>query len=137
MVTNEEIMQVVRRKFSDGEAFEPSEVASEAGASVADVTAVLDATVVAEELTVSDGVKQCGAGPGVSLRTTLTSDELIRVGTVADDQRDDHDTVLLFEVPDDRLDAPDFTTAANFLAHPWHCNRRPFEDHGVVDSQPK
>ena len=60
MVTNEEIMQVVRRKFSDGEAFEPSEVASEAGASVADVTAVLDAAVVAEELTVateSNGAK--------------------------------------------------------------------------------
>ena len=53
MVTNEEILQVVRGKFSDGEAFQPSAVASEAGASVADVTAVLDAAVVAEELTVA------------------------------------------------------------------------------------
>ncbi len=53
MVTNEEIMQVVRGKFSDGGPFQPSAVASEAGAPVADVTAVLDAAVVAEELTVA------------------------------------------------------------------------------------
>jgi hypothetical protein len=53
MATNEEIMQVVRAKFSDGGPFQPSAVASEAGASVADVTAVLDAAVVAEELTVA------------------------------------------------------------------------------------
>lgn len=53
MVTNEEILQVVRGKFSDGEAFQPSAVALEAGASVADVTAVLDAAVAAEELTVA------------------------------------------------------------------------------------
>ncbi len=53
MGTNEEILQVVRGKFSDGEAFQASAVASEAGASVADVTAVLDAAVVAGELTVA------------------------------------------------------------------------------------
>jgi hypothetical protein len=53
MVTNEEIMQVVRGKFSDGGPFQPSAVASDAGTSVADVTAVLDAAVVAEELTVA------------------------------------------------------------------------------------
>jgi hypothetical protein len=53
MVTNEEILQVVRAKFSNGDAFLPSAVASEAGASVADVTAVLDAAVVAEELSVA------------------------------------------------------------------------------------
>lgn len=52
MPTNEEILQVVRGNFSDGAAFQPRAVASEAGASVADVTAVLDAAVVAGELTV-------------------------------------------------------------------------------------
>ena len=53
MATNEEVMQVVREKFSDGEPFQPGAVASEAGTSIADVTAVLDAAVVAEELTVA------------------------------------------------------------------------------------
>ncbi len=53
MATNEEIMQIVRGKFADGEAFQASAVASEAGASVADVTAVLDAAVVAGEITVA------------------------------------------------------------------------------------
>jgi hypothetical protein len=54
MVTNEEIMQVVRAKFSDGEPFQPIAVANEARTSVADVTAVLDDAVVAEELTVAE-----------------------------------------------------------------------------------
>lgn len=53
MATNEEILQVVRGKFSNGEAFQPTVIASEIGASVADVTAVLDAAVVAGELTVA------------------------------------------------------------------------------------